>query len=81
MATLLNVAEADGLSAAEEAWIRDRAAVLGLPAQSLNSPNSPAAKAANGASGDSECLGFVAANGWAVARAMLYDALLLAAQV
>lgn len=85
MATLLAVAGADGLSAEEEGWVRDRAAVLSLPAQSLDSlvngdgmPVLTDVGASSSSTSDGEGSG--GGRGGAVAKAMLFDSLLLAAQ-
>lgn len=76
VATLLAVAGADGLSVEEEGWVRDRAAVLGLPAQDVT-PSNSFKKGADKVAALSEEEGV---RGSAVAKAMLFDALLLAAQ-
>ena len=88
VSTLLAVAGADGLSAAEETWVRDRVAIFGLPPQSVESALSSADVASTGggvmpaATGDGSNADVSAplVADKAAAVAMLLDATLLAAQ-
>ena len=71
VSTLLGVAGADGLSPSEDRWVRDRAIVLGLPAQTLDALATGVDAATEEVKARPDSL---------AGKALLFDALLLAAQ-